>query len=100
MRVRHPALDAYNHVATAPKGKKDVGAAGGAAGNARARATSPDAASTSFSSEATELARTRLRAIEDGVDLARVAALKAKVERGDFKVDAVKIAEGLLDEMA
>ncbi len=99
MRVRHPALDAYTNVATAPS--RGEGTAGRATDKGRGRIASPEAATASFSGEARQLARTRAGALrEDGVDLEKIAALKAMVERGEFKVDPKRIAEGLLDEMA
>ena len=98
MRVQQPALNAYTSVATAAK--KSEGAAPVGAGGTRRGGGSGESASVDISAEARKLAEARQSKLDEGaVDLEKVAALKAKLERGELKIDSRRVAARLLDEM-
>ena len=98
MRVNLPALNAYTNVASAPKKSEGTTSEGG--DRTPRGAGSGDSATVAISAEARKLAEARASQLREGdVDLEKVAALRAKLERGDFKIDSRLVAERLLDEM-
>ncbi len=93
MRVNNHVLDAY--------GQRNVDRASGAKPEAAkqaeesAKSGSSEAAMLSISGEAK-----RLAASQAAVDTEKVAAIKSRIDSGDFQIDAQAIARRVLDKLA